>query len=213
MYLNPTILTDNKQSYIEQVSSCAEFAQEVDIDLIDWKYSRGKTLTAQEMLQVETHILLNFDLMMDFPLSSVEVLLQDKRVRKIIINIRSKENLLPIFGKIKNTGREVAISFSTDEEYEKIKNYFSIVDGVCIFAIEPGAQGNIFRPEMLEYSNRLKRDNFQGWIGLDGGVNIDTIPVITEYPFDRIVSGSAISRAKNPQEAYQSMTNLLESYK
>lgn len=213
MYLNPTILTDNKQSYIEQVRNCAGFAQEVDIDVIDWKYSQGKTLTALEMLQVETHILLNFDLMMDFPLSAVEVLLQDRRVGKIIINIRSKENLLPIFEKIKNSGREVAVSFSTDEEYEKIKQYFSVVDGVCIFAIEPGAQGNKFRPEMLEYSNKLKKDNFQGWIGLDGGVNIDTIPIIIQYPFDRIVSGSAISRAKNPQEAYQSMTNLLENYK
>lgn len=213
MYLNPTILTDDEQSYIEQFRNCAEFAQEIDIDIIDWEYSRGKTLTAQEILQVETHIFLNFDLMMDFPLPSVEILLQDKRVGKIIINIRSKEDLLPIFEKIKNSGREVAISFSTDEEYEKIKKYFSVVDGVCIFAIEPGAQGNKFRPEMLEYSNRLKRDSFRGWIGLDGGVNMDTIPVITKYPFDRIVSGSAISRAENPQEAYRSMMNLLESYK
>lgn len=213
MKLNPTILTNDKQSYIEQVTRAAKFADEIDIDVIDWEHSPGKTLTAAQSLEVDVQIPLNFDLMLDYPLDSVEVLLRDARVPKIIINIRSKENLVPIFEKIKTSGKQTAVSFSMVEEYEQIKQYFSLVDGICIFAIEPGAQGNTFRPEMLNSADRLRQDGFEGLIGLDGGVNQKTLPLILEHPFDIVVSGSAISKSENPEKEYLEMIDIINQYK
>jgi len=209
MQLNPTILTDDKQSYIEQVTRDAKFAMELDIDVIDWEYSPGKTLTALESLAVEVQIPLNFDLMLDYPAGSVEVLLQDRRVTKVIVNIRSKEDLVPLFTTIKATGRQAAVSFSMDEEYEKVREMFEMVDAIHVFAIEPGAQGNEFRPEMLEYADRLKADGFKGIIGLDGGVNSKTIPLILQHSFDVAVVGSAIAKSTDPEKTYKELAKMI----
>lgn len=213
MKLNPTILTDDKESYLKQVHACAGFANEIDIDLIDWEHSPGKTLSAQESLDVDVQISLNFDLMMDYPSDFVELLIRDERVPKIIINIRSKEKLAPIFDKIKSSGRQVAVSFSMASEYEQVKQYFPQVDQVCIFTIEPGAQGNSFRPEMLDFADKLRQDGFEGLIGLDGGVNQETLPLILDHPFDIVVSGSAIAKSENPEKEYLEMIDIINQHK
>ncbi len=212
MKLNPTILTDDKNSYLKQVEVCAKFADEIDIDIIDWEHSPGKTLSAKESLEVETHLPMNFDLMMDYPSSSVELLIQDSRVPKIIINIRSKEDLSPILEKIKNSGKKSAVSFSMTTEYEEVKKYFRLVDQICIFAIEPGAQGNPFRPEMLDFADKLRLDGFNGLIGLDGGVNEETLPLILKHPLDIVVAGSAISRSEDPEKAYLRLINIIKQH-
>lgn len=213
MRLNPTILTDDRQSYIGQVSRCAKFANEIDIDLIDWEHSPGKTLTVSESLDVDVQIPLNFDLMMDYPAAAVEVLLKDQRVPKIIVNIRSKEELPPIFDRIKSAGRQIAVSFSMAEEYEQIRQYFDIVDAIHIFAIEPGAQGNPFRPEMLNYADKLRQDGFKGTVGLDGGVNKETLPLILKHPFDIVVSGSAIAKSLDPEATYYELLDIIKTQK
>lgn len=212
MKLNPTILTNDKQSYIEQVTRAAKFADEIDIDVIDWEHSPGKTLTAGQSLEVDVQIPLNFDLMLDYPSESVNVLIKDHRVPKIIINIRSKENLVPIFEEIKTSGKQVAVSFSMAEEYEQIKQYFSLVDEICIFAIKPGAQGNPFRPEILNFADRLRQDGFDGIIGLDGGVNQENLPLILEHPFDIVVSGSAIAKSQNPEATYFELLGIIKQH-
>ena len=89
-----------------------------------------------------------------------------------------------------------------------MKKDFQKVDSIHIFAIQPGAQGNKFRPEMLEYSKKLREDGFEGEIGLDGGVNKQTLPKILNYPFDIVVVGSAIAKSENPRSTYLELIEM-----
>lgn len=210
MQINPTILTDDQNDYLRQLSRDSSFAKEIDIDVIDWDRTERKTLSAGEALDNSVVCALNFDLMMDFPLAALKPILADKRVRRVIINIASKEELLPLLLKIKNAGKLRGISFSDPRDYGKLKKYFRVVDSIHIFTIQPGAQGNAFRPEMLEYAKTIKEDGFTGVIGIDGGVNIDTLSTICEYPIDIAVVGSAISKAAAPDKVYAELVRKVE---
>ena len=208
MQINPTILTNDAQSYIEQLTRDAKFAQEIDIDVIDWQKTTGKTLSAQQSLSNSVDVVLNFDLMMDYPSAAIDLIVLDKRVKRIIINILSHEDIGQLFSKIKSANKLCGISFCEAEEYDLIKDYFAEVDSVHFFTIQPGAQGNPFRPDMLEFSHSLKEDGFNGEIGVDGGVNLDTLPLICKYPVNIAVVGSAIAKSQNPDLIYQELQDL-----
>ncbi|HRN71342.1 MAG TPA: hypothetical protein PLS49_09265, partial [Candidatus Woesebacteria bacterium] len=153
-------------------------------------------------------VIYNFDLMMDYPSKAVKVLVEDVRVRKIIINIHSMDSIDDLIEIIEQKGIETAVSFHEPSQYDLIKKYFNKVDSIHIFAIQPGAQGNKFRPEMLEYSKKLRADGFEGEIGLDGGVNKQTLPQILNFPFDVVVVGSAISKSENPKSTYLQLIEM-----
>lgn len=211
MQINPTILSNDAQSYIEQLTRDAKFAQEIDIDVIDWQKTTGKTLSAQQSLSNSVEVVLNFDLMMDYPSTAIDLIVNDERVKRIIVNILSQEDIHPLFPKIKAYKKLCGISFSEPEEYELIEPYLQEVDSVHFFTIQPGAQGNPFREEMLEFANRLKEDGFTGEIGIDGGVNFDTLPLIRKYPVDIAVVGSAIAKSQNPESTYLELVKLSET--
>ena len=208
MKINPTILTKDKSDYAMQVIRDAEFANELDIDVIDWSLTPGKTITAAESLDVPVDVIYNFDLMMDYPSKAVKVLVEDVRVRKIIINLHSLDNIDDLLELISQKGIKTAVSFHNPDQYDLVKKYFQKVDSIHIFAIQPGAQGNKFRPEMLEYSKKLREDGFEGEIGLDGGVNKQTLPKILNYPFDIVVVGSAIAKSENPRSTYLELIEM-----
>lgn len=211
MQINPTILTNDATSYIEQLARDAKFAKEIDIDVIDWQKTPGKTLTAEQSLDNSVEVVLNFDLMMDHPGQAVDLIILDPRVKRVIINILSQDDLTPLFSKIKENNKLCGISFCEHNEYDLIKDYFSKVDSVHLFTIQPGAQGNPFRSEMLEYANRLKEDGFTGDIGIDGGVNMETLPLICKYPVDIAVVGSAIVRSQNPELTYRELLDMAQT--
>lgn len=208
MKINPTILTKDKSDYVMQVIRDAEFANELDIDVIDWSLTPGKTITAAESLDVPVDVIYNFDLMMDYPSKAVKVLVEDVRVRKIIINLHSLDNIDDLLELITQKGIITAVSFHNADQYDLLKRYFQKVDSIHIFAIQPGAQGNNFRPGMLEYSKKLREDGFEGEIGLDGGVNKQTLPKILNYPFDIVVVGSAIAKSENPRSTYLELIEM-----
>lgn len=213
MLLNPAILTNDKKEYEYLCFLLSKFVNALDIDVIDWSYTVGKTLTTKDLLDIDVLIPLNFDLMLDDPSEAVELLIHDSRVEKIILNIRSKKDILPLITKIRNNKKRVAVSFSDEKDYKKILKYFSLVDSINIYAVEPGAQGNPFRPDMLVYANKLKEDGFKGEIGLDGGVNKNTLPLILKYPFDIVVSGSAIVKGSDPKQSYYELLNIIKESK
>lgn len=208
MKINPTILTDDKDDYAMQIVRDAGFSKELDIDVIDWSLSQGKTITAEQSLNVPVDVIFNFDLMMDHPSRAVKVLVNDVRVRKIIINVHSLDNVDELIEMIGQRSIETAVSFHNPGQYEIVKKYFNKVDAIHIFSIQPGAQGNSFRPEMLEFSKKLRADGFEGEIGLDGGVNKQTLSQIINFPFDIVVVGSAIAKSENPKSTYLELIEM-----
>ena len=212
MRLYPTILTDDKDDYEMQLRRDANFAEVIDIDVIDWSLTPNKTVSAIDALDNDVNIRLNFDLMMDEPSKAIEVLVDDHRVGKIIVNLALQEDFGEISKLITEGGKILAVSFHEDSQYAQVKELINEVRAVHVFAIKPGAQGNKFRPEMLEYANRLRNDGFKGEISLDGGVNAETLPLIMKYPFDTAVAGSAISKSSNPEMTYRELLDIIEEH-
>ncbi|MCA9383022.1 hypothetical protein KC909_01530 [Candidatus Dojkabacteria bacterium] len=209
MKIHPAILVKHLDDFLEQADAACRFTDEIDIDVIDWLRSPGKTVTAHDVISTTTNLKLNFDLMMDHPMDSIHVLVGDHRVNRIIVNVESKDDFKDAVRYIYNHDKKVGISFNPGSNPQEYKSLFKTLDMVQIMTIEPGRQGNKFDKKQLEVVHQVRGMGFEGLVGIDGGVNMDTIKQIEDYPIDIVSVGSAISKAERPDLVYKKLLKML----
>ncbi len=208
--IHPAILVDNLKDFLIQINKASEYADQVDVDIIDWERTKNKTILVQEALSIPDNISMNFDLMMDYPSEVIKILIKDKRVNTIILNVIQKENFNELIEIIKEGGKKVGIALNPENKVEELDEYLNIIDHIQIYAVEPGKQNNPFLEKMLKKSLKLKKMGFMGTIGFDGGINQKTILKIKKYPVDYLSVGSELSQAENSSEVYNILLNLIK---
>jgi len=210
MKIHPAILVKGYDEYLRQMKLAEKYTDEVDVDIIDWKHTAGKTLTVEEALNIKTTLTLNFDLMMDYPSTVITTICNDPRVNRVIVNTRSLDSLEDQIDKIISLGTHAAISLNPKDKYDEYQSLFKKLNLIQIFTIEPGAQGNPFVPERLDVINELKKADFEGLIETDGCFNKNNAEVFLKYPIDIVSVGSALSRVDDPKKAFDGLSKIIE---
>lgn len=209
MKIKPAPLTPDLDELKRQFSLIETYAEEIDVDIVDWKRSDLKTVSVNEVLENLPKLIINFDLMMDKPSEVLDKILEVGTVRNVLLYIDIEDDISEMIEKVKNAGKKVFVSFDSPDDYEKLEELLPELDGVQIFTVTPGAQGNPFKPEMLDFAERLRKSGFGGEIGIDGGVNVDTLPLILEHDIDYVSVGSALSKAGDPEFVYRELEEIV----
>ena len=83
---------------------------------------------------------------------------------------------------------------------------------VLLMSVNPGCGGQTFITNTLEKTRRLRelisRSGSKAIIEIDGGVNLDTAPLLADAGADALVAGSAIFHADNPTAVIESLAAL-----
>lgn len=205
MQIHPAPLVHNLTELKRQIKNIEQYTTEVDIDIVDWSKTFAKTVNVAEALSIKTDIKLNFDLMMEYPKQAIKLLIHDQRVQTIIINPRLKEDLNQQLQTIIAAGKKTGLSINPENDVADFVYLFPKLDLIQIFTVEPGAQNMPFLNQRLDQTQRLRQLGFQGKIGIDGGVNLKTLPLIKKYPIDIVSVGSALSKAEDPKKVYKQL--------
>ena len=128
-----------------------------------------------------------------------------------LINVQAEEcpHLDRTLNYIKQAGKKAAVALNPSTPLCYIENVLHLVDMVLIMTVNPGFGGQEFinnmvykiveLKEMIEdykkYSSDLKKCID---IEVDGGINIDTAPVVVKAGANVLVIGKAIYDSKNP---------------
>jgi len=209
MKINPALLVDNLNEFQRQFELAASYTDEVDIDIIDWQRTPKKTITVEQALSVITPLIINMDLMLNYPEADIKLAIKDPRVNRIIVSLECQQDIAELLKMIKENNKKPALSINPNNTLADFEKYLPLLELVQIFTIEPGAQGNQFLSERLELIKQIKDSGFTGLIEVDGGFNTDTAPEFLKYPLDIISVGSALSRAQDPKAAFIELTDLL----
>ena len=114
--------------------------------------------------------------------------------------------------KIRELDMLVGLAVNPETTLEDIAPYVNALDSVLFLSVNPGYYGAAFLPEVLDKVKAFRKKYPGMEIGLDGGVNKDTIPRIAESGVDVIYIGSAVFRQPDPGEAYRRLTALANAY-
>ena len=113
---------------------------------------------------------------------------------------------------IKDAGMKAAVTLNPATPVAMLEDIIGDVDMVLLMSVNPGFGGQRFIPNTLEKTRRLRqliaRSNSHALIEIDGGVNLETAPLLAEAGADVLVAGSAIFNAPDPKSIIADMAKL-----
>ena len=104
--------------------------------------------------------------------------------------------------------QQVGVALNPDTPLERVVDYLDGIDMVLVMSVFPGFGGQSFMPEVLEKTRRLREMGYEGHIEMDGGLNVDTLPLCAQAGADVLVAGSAIFGADDIKSMIARMRGL-----
>ena len=120
----------------------------------------------------------------------------------LIIFHSTKENQ-KVIDLIKSKNKKVGIALKPKDLVSSIKKYLPLLDYVLILTVHPGYYGAKYLKTPLKKISQIRRSNPNIKIIIDGGMDPTTIQDAKNA--DYFVSGSFISKSKNPRKAIREL--------
>lgn len=128
----------------------------------------------------------------------------------IIVHLENNPNVKENLIRIRKKGVKNGIAFNPDTSVRNVRDILPEIDYVLIMSVFPGFCGQSFIESTFESMKILvseKENHNELIIGVDGGVNINTIQKVFETGIDVGIVGSGFFGAENKQKRYQDLLN------
>lgn len=180
----------------------------VHVDLMDGLYVQNKNFTILDLIDDLSKITkpIAIHLMVENPEKYLDTLIKFK-IEIITFHLDSTTKPLEIIKKLKENNIKVGIAVNPDEDISILNNYINLIDYVLIMSVYPGKGGQKFIPDVLEKVKLLENKNIL--IGIDGGINEESINYLKNYKIDIIISGSYICMSDNYNENIEKLRNTI----
>ena len=202
-------------SFLKSLYSRSETIKKIDeseadlihVDLLDGIYAGINNLDIDELIKElsNTKKKLDIHLMVKEPLEIIKKLI-NLNIWAITFHLNATDNPIEIIEYIKLNNIKVGIAINPDEDIHILDKYLDKIDYVLIMSVIPGKGGQKFIPEVLNKIPYLYDKNVL--IGIDGGINDESIKYLKDYQIDNIVSGSYICLSDNYDEQINKLKNV-----
>jgi len=192
----------NKKETIVKINE--SIADLIHVDLMDGLYVDNKNFTIEEMINDLKDAIkpLDIHLMVNNP----EIYINDLAKLKpyqITFHLDSTDSPIEVIDLIKDYNIKVGIAINPNESISILDNYIDLIDYVLIMSVVPGKGGQTFIKDVLNKVKLLENKNVL--IGIDGGINEESIKYLRDYKIDIIISGSYVCMSDNYNDAIKNL--------
>jgi len=179
----------NKKDTIKKIDE--SIADMIHVDLMDGLYVENKNFTIDEVIDdlKDTIKPLDIHLMVNNPEIYIDELAKLKPFA-ITFHLDSTNKKDDVINQIKDYNIKVGIAINPDEDISILNNYLNLIDYVLVMSVVPGKGGQPFIKDVLDKIKQLENKNIL--IGIDGGINSESITYLKNYKIDNIISGSFV---------------------
>ncbi len=133
----------------------------------------------------------------------------------ICVHVEATDRIEEIAAEVHGAGKLFAISVKPKTPADALKPYLHLCDMVLVMTVEPGFGGQKFMADMMPKVSRFRdmREEFglSYHIQVDGGINLENLPVAAAAGANVFVAGSAVfSKGKTEQNA-KAFTDLFKT--
>jgi len=203
----PALLTDDPAALTRMVSVANEFADFVQVDIMDGRFVPSSSISARELGSAGIRFVWEAHLMVVDPLNYVEQF-HDVGASRVIFHIESEDDPNDVVALARSLGIGVGVALNPDTLVSRAADVLPRVDSALVMSVYPGYYGAAFVPEALDKVPELRRDFPHLELEVDGGVKADNLVEVARAGFDSVCVGSAIFRAPDPAEAYRRLSSL-----
>ena len=161
----------------------------------------------QVIHQRHPDMILDVHLMMDNPEQYLEEFAR-YGASSITLHREIAEDMSGMIQIIRSLGVKCGLSVKPGTSAQTLLPYLEQLDLILIMTVEPGFGGQKFMPEQMEKIRFLRQIGFQGDIAVDGGVNMENAPLLTQAGATLLVMGTSYFHAEDPSRVARFVEEL-----
>ncbi len=209
MKLVPAILAKTTEQYRTTLSKARRLTDRFHIDIIDGKYVDNLTVQPRD-IQKQIDNKMDMHLMVEDPFWYAQQCVK-LNPHIIIVQLESSGDIIKALEFVTKNGFRAGISFNPNTDVESLKKYLDMVSHVQVMGYEAGFAGQKLNRAVLKIPEEIRKLKPSIEIGIDGGVNLNTIGAIAKAKFDVINVNSFIFNHQelDPLSAYSQLLEKL----
>jgi ribulose-phosphate 3-epimerase len=194
----PSILSADFGKLAEDVKALqANGADLIHVDVMDGHFVPNLTIgpPVVSALRPVTDLPLDVHLMIDNPDDFLEEFAAAGS-DYITVHAEACAHLHRTLARIAELGKHPGVAMNPATPLSQIELVLEMVDLVLIMSVNPGFGGQSFIPSAVDKISRvsamLAERGLSGQIAVDGGINADTAPLVSQAGAEILVAGSAV---------------------
>jgi len=198
--ISASILNADFGTLAEEVRRAADGGVDsIHVDVMDGHFVDNLTMgpVVVEAIRSASSLPFHAHLMIDNPLAYADRF-ADAGSDLIIFHVEADDDADAVIDAIERAGRRAGIALNPETAAASVYGHLERVDMVLVMTVHPGWGGQEFiadvLPKMREIAEEIDRRGLDVRIGVDGGVNLDTIGAAHAAGGEVLVVGSALYR-------------------
>ncbi len=201
--LAPSIIAADFTHIADEIAACESAGADwLHMDVMDGHFVPTITIGPlfTEACKRATKLPLDVHLMISDPDQYLEAFAK-AGANNITVHVETCPNLVQTINKIKSLGCTAGITLNPATPASSLDAALPFADLVLVMSVNPGYSGQTFMPEMIgkveEVRNKLNALRSNAHLEVDGGISMDTLPLMYKAGANAFVTGNAVF--KHPQ--------------
>lgn len=205
----PTITAYATEDYRRQIEKIGGFAERIQIDLTDGKFTSEKTVGAEDAWW-PVGIKADFHLMYQNPAAAADIILEHKP-NLIIVHAEAEGSFLGLAERCHRLGVKVGVALLPRTSPGTIISALTHIDHALIFSGNLGYQGGSHANlDLLRKVEELKNHKPDLEVGWDGGINSHNISQLALGGVDVFNVGGYLQNSPDPEKAYHTLARITQ---
>ncbi len=211
IFIVPAVLEFTLRDALKRIETLSFFPR-IHLDVLDGKFVKSKvSFWPSDLSRLPVDYTYELHLMVDDPMPWLEWVKPLPHVTTLLVHAESKVNTAEVLAAGKAANKDIAIVLNPGTDPASTLSYAKSLPFLMFMGVEPGVQGQVMLPDTAARMKAFHEQNPSVRLGVDGGVNPSTIPAVVSAGAIHLVVGSAIVHADDPQAAYQSCVQAVQT--